>query len=72
MVNEVQKYYSGVLKNVGFAFHAPLASIVFQLIVFGKELIVKNFVMGIIFTGLGFLFIYLGSLPIKEKPDDES
>ena len=71
MITEVQKYYSSVLKNIGFAFLAPLGSIVFQLVVFSKGLLVKNVIMGIIFTGIGLLLIYLGSLPITERLDDE-
>ncbi len=71
MITEVQKYYSGVLKNIGFAFLAPLGSMVFQLVVFSKGLLIKSIVLGIIFSVIGILLIYLGSLPIAEKVEDE-
>ncbi len=68
MINEEQKYYSGVLRNIGFAFLAPFGSIIFQSIVFKKNVLLESdLIVGIIISVIGVLLIYFGAIPIKEK-----
>ena len=67
MVTEEQKYDSGVLRNLGFAFLAPLGSIIFQTIVFKKHLLEGNFFMSIMVGVIGCILLYLGKTMIKEK-----
>lgn len=68
MITEEQRYYSGVLRNIGFAFLAPFGSIIFQSIVFKKNaLLESNLIVGIIVSMIGVLLIYFGTLPIKDK-----
>ena len=67
MVTEGQKYFSGILRNVGFAFLAPLGSLMFQTIVLKKGLLDGHFVWAMIVSLLGCLLFYFGYIPIKEK-----
>ena len=67
MTTEQQKYDSGTLRNLGFAFLAPLGSIMFQAIVFKKNLLDGNLIMGIIVCVGGCLLLYLGRVFIREK-----
>lgn len=67
MVSEGRKYFSSVLKNVGFALLAPCASLVFQWLVFKKDLSNGHFYLTVLLSILGFVTIFLGYLPIKEK-----
>lgn len=67
MITEAQKYFSGILKNLGFAFLAPLGSIIFQVIVFKKSLLDGYFFWAMVISLLGCLFFYFGYIPIREK-----
>lgn len=67
MITEQQKYDSGILKNIGFTFLAPLGSIIFQVIVFKKHFLESNVFMGIIVGVMGCILIYLGRNSVKEK-----
>ena len=67
MITEEQKYYSGVMRTMGFAFLTPFGSIIFQVIVFKKYILESNLFVGIILCVIGFIMLYLGTLPIKEK-----
>lgn len=70
MVTEQQKYDSGVLRNLGFAFLAPLGSIAFQFIVLKKHPLEGDLFLGIIVCIVGCIFLYLGRVVIKEKNDE--
>lgn len=67
MTTEQQKYFSGILRNTGFALLAPLASIVFQWIVFEKSLFFGNFTFAVLGFIAGCLFILGGYIHLKEK-----
>ena len=67
MTTEQQKYDSGLLRNLGFAFLAPLGSIAFQVIVFKKDFFDFNLLLGIIVSIVGAILIYLGRFIIKER-----
>ena len=67
MTTEQQKYDSGIFKNIGLAFLAPIGSIVFQVVVFKKNLMDSNLTMGIIISVIGCILLYLGRVVIREK-----
>lgn len=65
MTTEVQKYDSSILKSIGFAFLAPVGSILFQGIVFKKHIIDSSLTISIIVCVIGLVFI--GRCVLKEK-----
>ena len=67
MVSEQQKYDSGMLRNLGFAFLAPIGSIIFQAIVFRKSFLEGNLFFGIIVCVVGVILLYLGRFVLEEK-----
>ena len=67
VITEEQKYDSGILKNVGFALLTPLGSILFQGIVFKKNIFEGNLALGIIVCVVGCVLLYLGRNAVKEK-----
>ena len=67
MINERQKYNSGVLRNIGFALLAPAGSIVFQWIVLKKSLFLSHSIYAVISFILGWLFITAGNIVLMEK-----
>ena len=67
MITEEQKYDSNILRNVGFALLAPIGSILFQGIVFNKNVFESHFTVGIIVCVIGILLIYSGRQILKEK-----
>ena len=67
MVSEEQKYDSNILRNIGFAFLAPLGSIAFQVIVFKRDFSDFNLFLGIMVSIVGAILIYLGRFVIKER-----
>ena len=67
MTNELQKYDSGILRNLGFALLTPVSSIIFQGIVFKKPIWESNLLIGIIICVLGCILLYLGREVLKEK-----
>lgn len=67
MLNEQQKYDSGILRNLGFALLTPISSILFQGIVFKKDIFEGNIIVGIIVCVIGCALLYWGRMIIKEK-----
>lgn len=67
MITEEQKYFSVVLRNLGFAFLAPFGSIIFQWIVFKDGGYFEHFVYSVLVLILGGLCVYFGYRCIKEK-----
>ena len=67
MTTEQQKYDSGMLRNLGFAFLTPVGSIIFQGIVFNKNIYDTNLPIGIIVCVIGGILLYLGRYIIREK-----
>lgn len=67
VVSEQQKYDSGVLRNLGFALLTPFGSILFQGIVFKKDIYEGNLTVGIMVCIIGCIMLYLGREAIKEK-----
>ena len=67
MVSEGQKYDSSTLKNLAFAFQAPLGSILFQGIVFKKDIFDSNLTMSIIVCVIGLILLYVGRCLLTEK-----
>ena len=71
MITEEQKYFSGIFKNLGFAALAPIGSIIFQTVVFRKDLFnVGYFYFAVIISIASWLFFYLGYIYIKEKSNE--
>lgn len=70
MVNEQQKYDSGILRNLGFALLTPLGSIIFQGIVVKKPIWEGNILIGIIICILGCILLYLGREFLKRKNNE--
>ena len=68
MITEEQKYFSGIFRNLGFASLAPLGSIIFQTVVFRKNLLNSGYLdFAVIISVVSWLFFYLGYVYIKEK-----
>ena len=67
MATEKQKYISVSLRTGGFALFAPLGSIVFQWVVFKKDLFLGNFNAAVIIFLLGLIVMAIGYLILKEK-----
>jgi len=67
VITEGRKYFSGVLKNIGFALLTPCASLVFQWLVFKKDLNNGHFYLTVLLFVLGFITIFSGYIPVKEK-----
>lgn len=67
MITEQQKYDSGILRNLGFAFLAPFGSIIFQGIVFKKAIWEGNLFIAIIVCVIGCILLYLGRVVLKDK-----
>ena len=66
MINERQKYISGILRNLGFTLLAPAGSIVFQQMVFQKALF-TYFKEAVLVFLLGWVFMIAGFVALKEK-----
>ena len=67
MVTEKQKYISGVWRNIGFALLTPLASIIFQWLVFQKYTSFQHLALTVIPFTSGWLFIAYGYILLGEK-----
>ena len=67
VITEEQKYDSGIFRNIGFAFLAPIGSILFQGIVFKKDIFEGNLIVGIIVCVVGCFLLYLGRIAVREK-----
>ena len=67
MVTEKQKYLSVSLRTSGFALFAPLGSLVFQWVVFKKDLFLGNLNAAMIIFLLGFIMMIVGYWILQEK-----
>ena len=67
MVTEQQKYFSGVLRAVGFALLIPASTIALQWFLLKKEVFFEHFFYAVIPFLLGWLLIYYGYTTLKEK-----
>ena len=67
VITEGKKYFSGVLRNIGFALLAPFCSLMFQWFVFKKDVFSGHFYLTVLLFVLGFITILLGYTPLKEK-----
>ena len=67
MPTEEQKYDSITLRNLGFAFLAPVGSILFQGIVFKKHILDSSLTISIIVCVIGLILLYIGRCVLKEK-----
>ena len=70
MVTERRKYISGILKNLGFALLTPCGSLMFQWLVFKKELYSGYFHLTVIIFILGWMLLVSGYIPLKEKSNE--
>ena len=66
MITEEQKYVSGILKNLGFAFLSPIGAIVFQYLIFEKGFSGFRFLLCVLISSLSWMFFYMGYNKIKE------
>ncbi len=62
-----QDYLAVIFRNIGFAFFAPLGSIIFQWLVFKKDILAGHFWFSIIVLVIGCVFLALGYIMLKEK-----
>ena len=67
MISEKQKYISGLFKNIGFAFFAPVGSITFQWLVLQKGPYLGHVIHSVIVFLAGVLFIVFGYTALKER-----
>ena len=67
MISEDKKYISGVLRTFGFAFFAPIGSILFQLLVFKKSLLDSYSLFSLLVSLVGALLLFIGYNIVKEK-----
>ena len=67
MVNEQQKYISGILKSIGFAMLTPVGSITFQWLVLQKGAFWNHFFHSMVVFLLGVVFLIWGHMILGEK-----
>lgn len=67
MISEDKKYISGILRTFGFAFFAPIGSILFQSLVFKKSLFDGYSIFSLLVSLAGALFLFVGYNIVKEK-----
>lgn len=67
MISEQQKYFSGVLRNLGFAMLTPFGSIIFQWVVFEKGAYFEHFAHSVLIFLIGWVFIIGGYIWVREK-----
>lgn len=67
MNNKRWDYLSGVFRNIGFAFFAPLGSLLFQWLVFRKNIFEGQFYFSSIVFIFGIIFILIGCIILKEE-----
>lgn len=67
MITEDKKYLSSVLKTFGFAFFAPVGSVLFQLLLFRKSVFEGYFIFTMVSALIGFVLLYFGYNVVKEK-----
>ena len=66
MTNGRQDYLSVVFRNLGFAFFAPIGSIIFQWLVFKKDIFIGYFYFSAFAFLLGCAFIAIGCIILAE------
>ena len=67
MVNEQQKYLSTLLKTLGLAFLAPSGSLLFQWLIFRKNIFDSHLIFTLITGLIGVFILYVGYTTIEEK-----
>ena len=67
MASERQKYISGILRNVGFALMAPVASITFQWLVLLKGAFWGHFYHSVLVSLVGVVCLAYGFIVLEEK-----
>ena len=67
MISEQQKYFSGVLRTVGFALLAPASTLVFQWFILKEGAFFEHFFHAVIPFLLGWLVIFYGYIILKER-----
>jgi len=67
METKRQEYLSVVFRNIGFALFTPLGSLLFQWLVFKKNFLTGHFYHSAIVLFLGWIFIMLGYIILREK-----
>ena len=67
MISEQQKYFSGILRTVGFALSAPACTIVFQWLVLQKGAYWEHFIHSVLISLLGVVFLVYGFIVVREK-----
>ena len=65
--NKRQDYLSIVFRNLSFAFFAPFGTVLFQWIVFKKDIFSGHFYFSIVVLSLGTLFLILGYIILRER-----
>lgn len=67
MITEQQKYMSGIFRNVAFATLAPIASMIFQYLVFDKIFSLDKVLICLTISSLSYFLFFLSYNEIKEK-----
>lgn len=62
-----QDYLSVVFRNLGFAFFAPFGTVLFQWIVFKKDIFEGHFYTSTLVLILGAICILIGYIILKER-----
>ena len=65
--NKRQDYLSVVFRNIGFGLFAPFGTILFQWIVFKKDIFNAHFNFSILTLFLGCIFILIGFIILRER-----
>lgn len=66
MISRKQDYLSSISKNIGLAFFTPFGSLLFQWVVFKKDILSGYFYYSIGSLAIGILFLALGYIIIKD------
>lgn len=67
MITEQQKYFSGILRTIGFALLAPACTIIFQWLVLQKGAYWEHFIHSMLIFLLGMVFLVYGFITLREK-----
>lgn len=67
MITEGNKYISGILRTIGFAFLAPIGSNAFQFLVFEKSIFAGHSNISLLVCAFGWVLIFWGYTYVKEN-----
>ena len=67
MVTEEQKYISGILKNIEFAFLSPVGAMAFQFLVFDKHFTPLKLSLCLVVSATSWTFFHVGYNYVREK-----